>query len=463
MKISHSLCRRRRENQIPDLLYSSQALRKLIIPLVLEQILSLLVGMADTVMIAGVGEAAVSGVSLVDTVNILVINVFVAFGTGGAVVSGHFLGQGDPESAGKAAWQVNLLAVSVALAVTAVFLVFRDGLLRLIFGRVEAQVMYSAGSYLAITALSIAPLAVYNACAAQFRAMGDSRTTMWISLFMNFLNILGNALLIYGARIGTAGAAIATTVSRTVAAAIILYLMFHGDRLIHFRNKVTLRLQPELIRKILYIAVPNSLENSLFQLGKILTISLIATYGTYSIAANAVTSTIAGLNVLPASAVNNALLAVVAVCVGADQIGQARFYTRKLMKMEYIGVAAVSVILITGARRIIGIYQLSPQATELATRVLTYYAAMAMVFWIPSFSLPNVFRAAGDVIWPMGIAGFSMWVFRLGFSYLLGTLLGLGLFGIWIAMTVDWVFRGLCYVIRYRSGKWERKLLDRRE
>lgn len=441
------------------MLYSGKDLRKLIIPLIFEQLLSLLVGLADTIMISGVGEAAVSGVSLVDTVNVLIINVFVAFGTGGAVVAGHFLGQKDEGNAGRAAWQVNLFAALTAIVVTFLFIAFHDGLLRLMFGRVDEAVMSNAKSYLIITAISITPLAVYNACAALFRAMGDSKTTLYISLLMNVLNVMGNAILIYGIHMGTAGAAISTTVSRTIAAAIIFILMFQNKRTINFRGKFTLRFEWGMIRKILYIGVPNSLENSLFQLGKILTLSMVSTYGTYAIAANAVCNTLAAFNMLPGLAVNSALLAIVSVCIGAGEVEQGRYYTKKLMKVANITLIFMSAFIIICSKWIIGFYHLSPEAATLARQVLCYHAVMAVFFWIPSFSLPNTFRAAGDVFVPMGIAIFSMWVFRLALSYVLGTTLGLGLMGIWIAMSVDWIFRAVCYLIRFHGRSWERKIL----
>lgn len=443
-----------------NMLYSNADLRKLIIPLVFEQLLSLFVGMADTIMISAVGEAAVSGVSLVDTVNVLIINVFVAFGTGGAVVAGHYIGQKDQENAGKAAWQVNLFSSMAAIAVTILFIVFHDGLMHLMFGQVDGEVMASAKDYLIITALSIMPLAVYNACAALFRAMGDSKTPMYISVFMNILNIIGNAVLIYGVKWGAAGAAASTTISRTVAAVIIFVLMFQQKRTINFRGKVTWRFEFGMIKRILYIGIPNSLENSLFQLGKILTLSMVSTYGTYAIAANAVCNGLAAFNVLPGLAVNSAILAVVSVCVGAGKTDQARFYTRKMMKIANLTLIIMSALTILSSDWIIGFYHLSPEAAGLAQMVLCYHAVMAVLFWIPSFSLPNAFRAAGDVVWPMAIAIFSMWVFRLALSYVLGTICGIGLMGIWIAMSVDWVFRAVCYLIRFHGHKWEKKMLS---
>lgn len=442
------------------MLYTNRDLKRLIIPLVFEQLLAILVGMVDTVMIAGVGEAAVSGVSLVDTINILVINITAALSTGGAVVAGHYLGQKDSENASRSAWQLVLFSICLSLVVTVVFLGAHGPLLRIVFGQVEPEVMKNASTYLVITALSICPLAVYNACAALFRAMNDSKTTMFIAIVMNLINLVGNAILIYGAKIGVAGAAAATTFSRIVAAVIIIYLMFHSDRVINFRGRVTWKINGRIIRKILYIGIPNSLENSLFQLGKIMLLSLISTFGTYAIAANAVCNTLAGFNILPGQAINMALLSVASMCIGAGDFRQARYYTRKLMCVAVICMTAISGILFIFAPWILKIYQLTPQTESLAVQVLRYHTILAVIFWVPSFTMPNTLRAAGDVIWTMIIAVVSMWIFRIGFAYVFSRYFNAGLLGVWIAMTIDWAFRALCYGIRYRGNKWERCMDD---
>lgn len=438
------------------MLYTNKDLRKLIIPLVFEQLLAILVGMVDTVMIAGVGEAAVSGVSLVDTINILVINITAALATGGAVAAGHYLGQKDTENASKSAWQLLLFSVGLSVIVSVVFLAAHQPLLRVIFGQVEPAVMENASIYLVITALSICPLAVYNSCAALFRAMNDSRTTMLIAIIMNLINLAGNAVLIYGVKIGVAGAAIATTFSRLMAAIIIMVLMFRADKMINFRGQVTWRMDFRLIKKILYIGIPNGLENSLFQLGKILLLSLISTFGTYAIAANAVCNTLASFNVLPGQAINLALLSVASMCIGAGDFKQTRYYTRKLMLISTVCTVLLSVVLILFGPWIMKVYRLTPQTESLAVQVIRYHAVLAVFFWMPSFTLPNTLRAAGDVFWTMVIAIFSMWVFRIGFAYLFSKNFGGGLLSVWIAMTIDWAFRSLCYGLRYRSHKWER-------
>lgn len=437
------------------MLYSNKDLKKLILPLVLEQLLAILVGMVDTIMIAGVGESAVSGVSLVDNINILVINISAAMATGGAVVAGHFLGQKDAENAGKAAWQLILFAAAASLAVSILLIIWHEPILRVIFGQVDAEVMSSAVTYLIITAVSMMPLAVYNSCAALFRAMNDSKTTMWISILMNILNIVGNAIFIYVVKIGVAGAAIATTISRTVAAILIFYLMFNPKKTINIRGRITWHTDLGLIKKILYIGIPNGMENSLFQLGKILLLSLISTFGTFAMAANAVCNTIASFNILPGQAINLALLSVAAVCVGAGDYKQARYYTRKLMMLAIGCTAVLSVVLIACAPWIMRIYHLSPEAEALGVQVVRWHAAMAVLLWIPSFTLPNTLRAAGDVVWTMFVAIGSMWIFRIAAAYIFSHYFHMGLMGVWMAMTIDWAFRALCYGLRYRGHKWE--------
>lgn len=446
------------KEKVQGTIYSNADLKRLILPLVMEQLLAILVGMLDTVMISGVGEAAVSGVSLVDNINILVIQVFSALATGGAVVAGHALGRHNEEEASRSAWQMVLFLLYTSAVTTVVLIGAHKSILRVIFGQVEESVMESATTYLIITGLSICPLALYNGCAALFRAMGNSRITMYISLLMNLMNLIGNAVLIFGFKMGVAGAAISTTVSRTVAAVLIFCLLFREGGEICFRNRVTARVDLEQTKRILFIGIPNGLENSLFQLGKILLLSLVATFGTSAIAANAVCGTIANFNVLPGMAINMALLSVISYCVGAGDYVQARYYTKKLMRVTSICMIVVSVAMILLCRIMLLLYHLTPETEELAIQVIRYHAFMCTFAWVPSFSLPNTLRAAGDVVWTMVIAIVSMWVFRIGTAYFFSNVFHLGLIGIWIAMTIDWIFRGICYEVRFHGGKWEKAM-----
>lgn len=449
------------KEKVQGTLYSNAELTRLILPLIMEQFLAILVGMLDTVMISGVGEAAVSGVSLVDNINILVINIFSALATGGAVVAGHALGQKNRDQAGQSAWQMVLFLLYTSAVTTIVLVGGHTVILRAVFGQVEGAVMDSAATYLIFTGLSICPLALYNGCAALFRAMGDSRTTMYISLLMNLINLVGNAILIFLCNMGVAGAAIATLVARTVAAALIFKLMLDEKREVNFKGRLTLRVDFSLVKRILYIGVPNGLENSLFQLGKILLLSLVSTFGTSAIAANAVCGTITNFNILPGMAIGMALLSVSSVCIGAGEIGQVRYYTRKMMRLTWLAMSSVSLIMMAGAPLFLKIYHLTPETTTLALQVIRFHAVMCMISWVPSFSLPNTLRAAGDVVWTMLIAIISMWTFRIITAYIFSYAFHLGLIGIWIAMTIDWTFRAVCYTLRYRGGKWETIMLKR--
>lgn len=438
-----------------ELRFTNKQLVGLIIPLMIEQVLAVLVGLADSIMVANAGEAAVSSVSLVDNVMILLINVFAALATGGAVVVGHYIGQGRRERANKATDQLILFNLVLSLVITAGVYLCHDWILHGVFGKIEADVMANSRIYLLIVAASIPFLALYNGGAAIFRAVGNSKISMETSLLMNFVNVIGNAILIYGMKMGVAGAAIPTLISRILAAIIMIVLLRRQNQPVHMSAKFEWKFDRHMVRKILHIGIPNGLENSMFQLGKILVLSLVATFGTASIAANAVSNTIATFQILPGMAMGFAVLTVVSQCVGAGEYDQVRYYTKKLMIMVYVAIVLINIAVIFLLPFIMQIYNLSAGTAEMAEQILTYHGICAIFIWPLSFTLPNTLRAANDVKFTMYTSVFSMWVFRIVFSYILGKYLELGVFGIWVAMTIDWAFRAACFVVRYVRGKWK--------
>lgn len=436
-------------------LFSNQDLKKLIIPLIIEQILVVMVGMADTIMISGVGEAAVSGVSLVDTVTVLLINIFTALATGGAVVAGQYLGQKKEEQACKSADQLVLFTLVSSTIIMVILLAAHQWVLSTVFGKIEADVMSSAKTYLLITGVSLPFLSVYNAGAAVFRAMGNSKISMQISLIMNLINIVGNAILIYGAGIGVAGAAIATLVSRIIASIIVIGMLRNQERQVHLSKRFEYHFDGGMIKKILHIGVPNGLENSMFQLGKILVLSLVTSFGTTAIAANAVCNSIALFQILPGMAIGLAVVTVVSQCVGAGAYDQATYYTKKLMGLTHVFMILVNIVVIVGCPLIVRAYNLSEATGRLTEQILIYHAICCMTIWPSSFTLPNALRASNDVRFTMIIAIVSMWIWRIAFSYVLGDFLGWGVFGVWVAMTIDWLFRAICFLVRFVRGKWK--------
>ena len=341
-------------------LFTNKDLKKLIIPLIIEQLLTVTVGLADSIMISSVGEAAVSGVSLVDSIMILLINMFSALATGGAVVAGQYLGQKKHVMACKTADQLILFISALAAVIMAGIYAMRGFILHGVFGAIEPAVMHSAEVYLLIVTASIPFLAVYNGCAALFRTMGNSKTAMQMSLFMNAVNIIGNAVLIYGVGMGVEGAAIPTLASRVIAAAVILVLLKNRNQAVHISRNFNFKFKGFLVGRILKIGVPNGVENSMFQLGKILVLSLVAGFGTASITANAVSNMVAMFEIIPGMAVGLAVLTVVSRCVGANDYEAARYYTKKLLKIAYASLIVFNLFIVAMLPVIIRAYHLSP-------------------------------------------------------------------------------------------------------
>lgn len=436
-------------------LFSNRELANLIGPLVIEQLLAVLVGMADSIMVANVGEAAVSGVSLVDNIMILIINIFAALATGGAVVAGQYLGRKDEKSACKAATQLVWFVSLSAVAIMILFYFRKDIILNQVFGHITAEVKGHADIYLLIVTASIPFIALYNGGAAIFRAMGNSQVSMRVSLLMNAINVTGNAILVFGLRIGTAGVAIPTLISRMVAAIVITVLLCNQTRILHIERTLKFRFDGRMIRKILAIGVPNGLENSMFQLGKILVLSLVSTFGTYAIAANAVSNAIALFQILPGMAISLAITTVISQCVGANDYEQVHYYLKKLLVIIYVAMAGTVALIFLALPLILKAYNLSDQTAAAATNIIHFHGISAMIIWPLSFALPAAYRAAGDAKACMYTSIVSMWIFRIGFSYLVGKYMGLGVFGVWVAMVIDWVVRAICFVIRYFNGKWK--------
>lgn len=435
--------------------YTNRDIRKMIVPLLLEQVLVMAVGMADVIMLSYVGESAVAGASLVDTVNILLINIFTALATGGSVVVGHCLGEKNLKEANKSAWQLLLLQGMAGLLIMVSYLLLHSFLLRVVFGDISQDVYKAASTYLVTTAFSMVFVAIYNGVAALFRSMGKTKTTMLISLYMNLFHVVLNAALIYGLKLGVLGAGISTICSRLFAAVLGIILLYCSKEVINLKTIQFSLPNVQIMKKILYVGIPNSLENSMFQLGKIVLLRLVATMGASAITANAVSGTIAMFNVLPGMAMNYALLTISAFCIGARDYEQAKFYTKKLVKITYACMITLSVVILLTVPYILKLYHVSSQTQELIIQIVRYHGFMAMFFWVPSFTISNTLRAAGDVVYPMVVAIISMWIFRIGAAYLLSGLFTYGLMGVWIAMTVDWIFRGTCYLIRYKRGKWQ--------
>lgn len=435
-------------------LFSNRALADLILPLILEQTLAITVGMADTMMVASVGEAGVSGVSLMDMINNLIFSVLAALATGGTVVVSQYLGANRLTDARDTSKQVVLTVFSAAAVLALLTALLRKELIRLLFGSIEADVMDAALTYLTVSAISYPFLGVYNAYAALFRAMGKTSITFYTSIVGNILNVAGNAVCIFGLHMGVLGVAIPSLLSRAVMA-LILYVCLKNPTHVLSIDRLSFRPDVEQIRKILYIGVPGGIENALFQGGRVLVVSIISLFGTIQIAANGVANSLDNMGCIVGQAMNLAMVAVIGRCAGTLDQGQIRYYTKKLMAFTYIATAVVNTTIIISLPFLLSLYGLSDETTVLAYKLVMIHNGFAMLLWPVSFVFPNMLRACNDVKYPMRISIFSMAAFRIGFSYVLGVRFGMGALGVWYAMILDWVFRCICFVGRYLHGDWK--------
>ncbi len=431
-------------------LYSNRDLKELLLPLVIEQLLIVLVGMADVLMVATLGEAAVSGVSLVDAINNLILQVLFAMTAGGTVICAQFIGRQDERGAGKVGGQLFFISVLSMLFVSGILLLWSRTILSLIFGRVEPDVMGNARIYMLLTALSFPFLALYHSSAAVFRAMGNTRVSMLMSLLMNIINLAGNAICIFGLKMGVEGVGIPTLLSRMIASLTIFLLLQNKQNPLRIRHLSDLKPDLDLLKKILAIGIPNSVESGIFQFGKLILQSLVSTLGTTSIAAFAVASNLVTYLYLPGNALGAGLLTIVGRCYGAGELSQAKYYTKKLLIINYTMLAFLSSVLIFGRSFFVGCYRLSGISADLAKGLVLSHALM-MVIWPLAFLFPYFFRAIGKAAFTMVVAVFTMWVFRVGLAWVFIRILHFNVLGIWYAMYVDWIFRTLIYVVAFRK------------
>ena len=440
--------------------FTNRQLVSLMGPLMLEQLLAITVGLADSLMVATVGDAAISAVSLVDAISNLMIYVFSAMAAGGAAVAGQYIGRGERDNACKAGEQLMILLFVVSASFVALLYLFRTWVLTTIYGAIAPDVMEQTNVYYGYVMASIPGIALYNGGAALFRTMERSDVSLKVSLLMNAINIGGNALLIFGFGMDVAGVALPTLVSRTVAAAVILGMLFNRKYTLHLSDVRKFRLNRHMMKNIFYISIPSGVENGMFYLGRLVLFSLISTFGTASIVANAIGNTLGNFHVCAGQAIDLGLTTVVSECVGAGDYTATRYYVKKIAKAAYAVMTLVNLGIIALLPLIMRIYDVSPKAEKLAIAVALIHGISSIFLWLPSFMFPTVLRAAGDAGFTMLVSMTTMWLVRVLFAYIFGKFMGYGLIGVWFAHAVlDWIVRSVIFLARYRGDKWTSKAI----
>lgn len=435
-------------------LFSNVDLKRLLLPLIVEQLLSSFMGTVDTIMVSNVGPTAMSAVSLVDSINILVIQAFGALATGGVIICAQYMGKKNEKMANRSAQQVVLTVGVISATITVFCLLFRSGLLRGVFGSVEEAVMKDSQTYFLITALSFPFIALYNAGAAIFRAQGISKKPMVISVVSNFINIAGNAFFIWGLHLGVAGVAAATLISRIFCAAVVFYYLRKARQPIVLKDYLRFRPDWQIIKKVLAIGVPSGIENSMFQFGKLVIQSTVSTMGTAAIAAQAMTNIMESLNGVAAQGVGIGLMTVVGQCIGAGRKDEAAYYVKKLTGLSEIIMAASCGLVFLLAKPITLLAGMERESAALCLTMVTAITIVKPLVWTLSFIPAYGMRAAGDVKFSMLVSTASMWICRVSLCIFLAKVFHMGPMAVWIGMFADWTVRGIIFSVRYHGRKW---------
>ena len=438
-------------------MFTKKQVWALIIPLMIEQVLNALMGAADTMMVSNAGSAAISAVSLVDSINILVLYVFTAMATGGTIVCSQYIGHRDEDMACQAGKQLVLSVTALSVVVTVLCLVLRRPLLSLIFGSVEAEVMANSLTYFFITALSYPFIALYNSGAALFRTCGNSRLPLAISTVANLINVIGNAVFIFGFHMGVAGAALATLISRVICAVAVMICLRRPTQAIVVKDYLSIRPNMRLIRRIMAIGIPTGIENGMFQFGKLAIQSTVSTLATYEIAAQAMTSTLEMMTSNASIGVGLAMVTIVGQCVGAWKLDEAKHYIKRLTWYGEAGIIVSCAIIAAAVKPITVLGGMEPAAAELCIKLTWLICIVKPILWAFAFMPPYGLRAAGDVKFTMIFSISSMWLCRVILAIVLVRVFHMGLLAVWIAMFIDWALRALVYTVRLRGKKWIHK------
>lgn len=450
------------KNQVKESnhMFSNRQLLLLLIPIIAEQFLTSLMGMADSMMVSTVGPAALSGVSLVDAVNLLVVQAFNAMATGGVIICSNYIGQKNLKKANDSARQVLLVSLSISLFMTILGLIFRNGLLSLIFGEVEADVMRASQIYFLLTILSYPFVALAAAGSAIFRSQSNTRLPMNIAIISNLLNVAGNATLIYVFKMGVAGAAISTLVSRIFNAVVLLILLRSDKNEISVKDYLKIRPHRHSIKKILAMGVPNGIENSMFQFGRLAIQSSVSTLGTIAIAAQSMTVILENVNGVAGVGVGIGLMTIVGQCLGAGQKDEAIYYTKKMIKWGYIAIIVSCLIAYAIARPVTTLAGMPAESARQCLYMMGWVTIFKPILWAPSFITAYGMRAAGDVKFSMLVSTLTMWLCRVSLATYLIRVAQIGAMGVWIGMFCDWGIRAIIFTVRFLRGKWIHNVVE---
>ena len=435
-------------------MFSNKDLKDMIVPLFFEQLLVMLVGIVDTFIISYVGEAAVSGVSLVNSFNTIFIYLFTALASGGAVVISQYIGNKDQKNSVRSSSQLLMFSTLFSIVLAIFVLIFHKPILTALFGKVDADVMAACVTYIKISAYSYPFIAIYNAGAALYRSMTKTKTTMYISIWSNLINIVGNCIGVFVLNAGVAGVAVPSLIARAFSAIVITWLCFNTKLTTYYTKADIFVFDKSILKKVLNIAIPNGIENGIFQFVKVALSSVVALFGTYQIAANGVAQSIWSLAALMGAALGPVYITVIGQCMGNGDKEQAKYYFKKLNKWS-IGLSIIwNAFILAITPVLMHFYQLSSETITLIFYLVVIHNVFNAFVYPISGPLSNGLRAAGDVKFTMIVSIASTLLGRFIFSIIFAIYLNMGVIGIAFAMCLDWTIRSVIFYFRYKSNKW---------
>ena len=438
--------------------YSTRDILKMMWPLLTEQFLQLVVGLADAMIGSHAGEAAISGISLVATIYAVFLFAFNALGVGGSVIISQYLGSGQEKKADETGAQLYRLSALFSIICMVITLIFGRTILHGLYWKVTPEVMQAAETYLYILSFSLPLNALYNAGAAIFKSNGLTRTTMYITVGINLINIVGDLLGVFVLHAGVAGVAWPTTISWGVAMAVITWLCMQKKA-----GKTTLRLSevlrrdPVIEKQILSVAIPNVVENSLFQASKVVLAGVIATFGTTQLAANGIGQTIWNLSAMIGLAVGAVYTTVIGHTTGAGDMEASEYYLYKLTRITVVLSTLWNLALTLSLPLYMDFYSTTPEVRALVISTTVLHNIFTAFVSPLAQSMPCGFKAAGDVRYPMVTSLVCTCGIRVAFTFLLGVWLQMGLMGYMWAMCIDWSVKAVLMVIHAARGSWKNK------
>ncbi len=426
----------------------------LFIPILIDQAFIIGFNVANTAMISSSGVAAVSAVSIIDSLNVFLLNVFIAVATGGTVVVAQYKGSRNDAMLSKAAGgsvaSVSLLALGIGLLVV----LLHNPVLSLLFGSASPDVLANAKIYLIGSGISYLGIGIEQAVCGVMRGIGKSRVALALSLIMNLLYVLMNILFITILDMGVLGMTLAINIARYAGALCAVIYLVRMDVTLHLRLRQLFHVSLSMLKKIMYIGLPFAAEQMFFNGGKMLTQVFIVGMGTYAIATNAIGGTMALLYQIPAQALSLTIVTVVGQCIGARNIDDARKFIKSFLWLASWSFVLMTAILLPLFHPLVSVFHPPAEIVDDLLWLMVINAIAQIPLWAISFILPSGLRAAGDSRFTSVTSMLTMWLFRVVLGYVLGVTLGMGIIGVWLAMNCEWGIRGAVFLWRFRGKKW---------